>query len=164
MKNKFEDLISSMKVSDLLATTKLNELIHKKEDPIEEKKHTVVFVLAIIGTIAAIAAIAYFVYRCVTPNYLDDFDDDFDDEFEEDFGLDETSEEKTETTESKKDKEDKKEEIAEFKISKKEFLHKLRYFKNKYQEIKEMNEIYIHDQFLISDFAAMKPGYKAVAL
>ena len=55
----------------------------------------------------------------------------------------------------RKDKNDKKEEIAELKISKKEFLHKLRYFKNKYQEIKEMSEIFIHDQFLISDFTAM---------
>lgn len=88
MKNKFEELISSTKVGDLLATTKLNELIHKKEDPMEQKKHTVVFVLAIIGAVAAVAAIAYLVYRFVTPNYLDDFEDDFDDDFEEDFGLD----------------------------------------------------------------------------
>lgn len=73
------------KLSDLLAATKLNELIHKKEDPIEKKKHTLVFILAIVGAIAAIAGIAYAVYKYMTPDYLEDFDDDFDDEFEDDF-------------------------------------------------------------------------------
>lgn len=88
MKNKFEEILSSKKVKDMLATTKLNELLHKKTDPIEEKKHTVIFILSIIGAIAAIAGIAYLVHRLVTPNYLEDFEEDFDDEFEEDFGLD----------------------------------------------------------------------------
>lgn len=88
MKHKFEDFMSSQKMNDFLTATKLNEIIHKKQDPMEEKKHTLIFVLAIIGTIAAIAGIAYLVYRCVTPNYLEDFEDDFDDDFEEDFGLD----------------------------------------------------------------------------
>ena len=79
MSNKFD------KLSELLAATKLNELIHKKEDPIEKKKHTVIFILAIVGAIAAIAGIAYAVYKYMTPDYLEDFDDDFDDEFEDDF-------------------------------------------------------------------------------
>lgn len=79
MNNKFD------KLSELLAATKLNELIHKKEDPIEKKKHTVIFILAIVGAIAAIAGIAYAVYKYMTPDYLEDFDDDFDDEFEDDF-------------------------------------------------------------------------------
>ena len=79
MNNKFD------KLSDLLATTKLSELIHKKEDPMEKKKHTIIFVLAIVGAIAAIAGIAYAVYKYMTPDYLEDFDDDFDDEFEDDF-------------------------------------------------------------------------------
>lgn len=84
------------KLSQLLAETKLNELIHKKEDPIEEKKHTVVFILAIIGAVAAIAGIAYAVYKYMTPDYLEDFDDDFDDEFEDDFE-DEVEDVETET-------------------------------------------------------------------
>lgn len=79
MSNKFD------KLSELLAATKLNELIHKKEDPIEKRKHTVIFILAIVGAIAAIAGIAYAVYKYMTPDYLEDFDDDFDDEFEDDF-------------------------------------------------------------------------------
>ncbi|WP_066716205.1 hypothetical protein [Clostridium sp. Marseille-P299] len=79
MNNKFD------KLSEALAATKLSELLHKKPDPIEEKKHTLVFVLAIIGAIAAIAAIAFAVYKFVTPDYLEDFEDDFDDEFEDDF-------------------------------------------------------------------------------
>ncbi len=79
MNNKFD------KISEALAATKLSELLHKKPDPIEEKKHTLVFVLAVIGAIAAIAAIAFAVYKFVTPDYLEDFEDDFDDDFEDDF-------------------------------------------------------------------------------
>ena len=82
--NKLESLLASSKISDMLAESKLGELIKKKEDPIEEKKHTLIFVLAIIGAIAAVAAIAYAVYRYVTPDYMDEFDDDFDDDLDED--------------------------------------------------------------------------------
>ena len=48
------------KVEDFIAATKLNELVNKKE----EDKHgkTVLWALAIVGTVAAIAAIAYAVY------------------------------------------------------------------------------------------------------
>ncbi len=93
MNNKFD------KLSDMLAATKLSELLHKKEDPIEKKKHTLVFILAIVGAVAAIAGIAYAVYKFVTPDYLEDFDDDFDDEFEDDFDddLDDSLDAETET-------------------------------------------------------------------
>lgn len=70
------------KIEELLSAVKLGELIHKK-DPVEEKKHTLFFVLAIVGGIAAIAGIAYAVYKYMTPDYLEDFDDDFD-EYEDD--------------------------------------------------------------------------------
>ena len=70
------------KIEELLSAVKLGELIHKK-DPVEEKKHTLLCVLAIVGGIAAIAGIAYAVYRYMTPDYLEDFDDDFD-EYEDD--------------------------------------------------------------------------------
>jgi len=76
------------KFSELLAASKLSELIHKKEDPIEKKKHTLIFILAIVGAIAAIAGIAYAVYKFMTPDYLEDFEDDFDDEFDDDFECD----------------------------------------------------------------------------
>lgn len=82
---KFTDIFPTSKIEEVLAASKLNELIHKKEDPIEKKKHSFVFVLAIIGAVAAIAAIAYCVYKCMTPDYLDDFEDDFDDDFDDAF-------------------------------------------------------------------------------
>ena len=76
--------MNKSKFDDLLATTKLNELLHKKE--VEEKnKNTLLWVLAIIGAVAAVAAIAYAVYRYFTPDYLEDFEDDFDDDFDDDF-------------------------------------------------------------------------------
>lgn len=88
MCKKFDNLLNEKKLKELLETTRLNELIHKK-DPIEEKKHTLLFILAIIGAVAAVAAIAYAVYRFVAPEYIDDFDDfdDFDDldELDDDF-------------------------------------------------------------------------------
>lgn len=72
--NKFEELI---------AATKLGELMNKKEDEAQWKK--VLWVLAIIGAVAAVAGIAYAVYRFFAPDYLEDFDDDFEDEFDDDF-------------------------------------------------------------------------------
>ena len=53
------------KIEDLLAALK------KKED--EKEKNTVLWVLAIIGAVAAVAGIAF----------EEDFDDDFDDYFED---------------------------------------------------------------------------------
>ena len=66
------------KVEELLATTRLNELLNKQQKE-EEKSNTVLWVLAIIGAVAAIAAIAYGVYKYLTPDYLKDFEDDFED-------------------------------------------------------------------------------------
>lgn len=74
---------------ELLAATKLSDLIQKKED--DQVKTKVLWALAIVGAIAAIAAIAYAVYRFVTPDYLEDFDEDFDDEFNEDFFAEEAA-------------------------------------------------------------------------
>lgn len=71
------------RVEELIAATKLNELVNKKE----EDKHckTVLWVLAIVGAVAAVAAIAYGVYCFFTPDYLEDFDEDFEDDFDDDF-------------------------------------------------------------------------------
>ena len=66
------------KIEDLLAALK------KKED--EKEKNTVLWVLAIIGAVAAVATIAYAVFRHLERDYLDDFDaDDFGDNFDDDF-------------------------------------------------------------------------------
>ena len=75
------------KVEEFIAETKLNDLLHKKEA--ESQKNKVIWVLAIIGAVAAVAGIAYAVYRFFTPDYLEEFDsfevdDDFDDYFSED--------------------------------------------------------------------------------
>lgn len=80
MGNKFEELLSAVK---------LGELVHRK-NPMEKRRHTIMCVLAIIGAVAAVAAIAYAVYRYMNPDYLEDFEDDFDD-YEED--MDDVAEE-----------------------------------------------------------------------
>ena len=64
------------KIDELIATTKLNDLINKKEE--EKASKTVLWILAVIGAVAAVAAIAYAVYCFFTPDYLEDFEDDFD--------------------------------------------------------------------------------------
>ncbi len=71
------------KIEELIAETKLNELLRRKED--EKQKNIVLWVLAIIGAVAAVAGIAYAVYRYFTPDYLEDFDDEFDDDFDDYF-------------------------------------------------------------------------------
>ena len=81
------------KLENIMEMAKLNELLHRKD---EKKECNVwVWVLAIIGVIAAVAGIAYLVYRHFTPDYLEDFEDDFEDDFvdeddEDDFYEDET--------------------------------------------------------------------------
>lgn len=69
------------KVEEFIAETKLNDLLHKKEA--ESQKNKVIWVLAIIGAVAAVAGIAYAVYRFFTPDYLEEFEDDFDDDFDD---------------------------------------------------------------------------------
>ena len=75
----------SNKLEELMNTTKINELLHKKE--LEEKnKNGIIIALAIIGAVAAVATIAYAVFRHLERDYLDDFDaDDFGDNFDDDF-------------------------------------------------------------------------------
>ena len=65
------------KIEDLLAALK------KKED--EKEKNTVLWVLAIIGAVAAVAGIAFAVYRFFASDYLEDFEEDFDDDFDDYF-------------------------------------------------------------------------------
>ena len=55
------------KIEELLAVLK------KKED--DKQKNTVLWVLAIIGAVAAVAGIAFAVYRFFAPDYLEDFEE-----------------------------------------------------------------------------------------
>ena len=69
-----------------LNTTKLEELLatlKKKEE--EKDKNTVLWVLAIIGAVAAVAGNALAVCRFFAPDYLEDFEEDFDDDFDDYF-------------------------------------------------------------------------------
>lgn len=88
------------KIEDLLNASKLNELVHKKQLE-EEKKSTLLWVLAIIGAVASVAAIAFAVYKYFTPDYLADLDDDFDDDFYDDLDddSDDDSDDEKETEE-----------------------------------------------------------------
>ena len=74
----------NQKLDELLTTARINELIRKKEME-DNKKNTVVWVLAIIGAVAAVAGIAFAVVKYFSPSYLDNDFDDFDDDFDDDF-------------------------------------------------------------------------------
>ena len=65
------------RVEELMNSSRINELLHKREED-EKKKNCILWVLAIIGAVAAVAGIAYAVYRFFTPDYLEDFEDDLD--------------------------------------------------------------------------------------
>lgn len=79
---------SMSKFEEMLAASKLNELVHKKDEDDKVQK-TVLWVLAIVGAVAAVAAIAYAVYCFFTPDYLEDFEEDFDDDLGDEFFSDE---------------------------------------------------------------------------
>lgn len=92
--NKIEELLEQVKGKDL---KDLKEHLNKKQVVVEKEKKCspLLWILAIVGFVAAVAGIAYAVYRYFTPDYLEDFededyddDDDFEDEdedFEDDF-------------------------------------------------------------------------------
>ena len=71
------------RIEDIIAETRLNEILHKNEA--EKQKNTVLWVLAIIGAVAAVAGIAFAVYRFFAPDYLEDFEEDFDDDYDDYF-------------------------------------------------------------------------------
>lgn len=71
------------KLGEWIKAQNLANLV-KKEEIEEKKKNRWVCILAGVGIVAAVAAIGYFIYRLVTPDYIEDFDDEYDD-FEDDF-------------------------------------------------------------------------------
>ena len=82
------------KMEELISETRLSELLRKKDE--EKPKNGLVWVLAIVGAVAAVAGIAYAVYCFLTPDYLEDFDEDFDDDY---FSEDEEAEKTEEKAE-----------------------------------------------------------------
>ena len=71
------------RIEEMVSATKLNEILRRRDD--DKIKKTILWILAIVGTVAAIAAIAYGVYRYFAPDYLEDFEEDFEDDFEDDY-------------------------------------------------------------------------------
>ena len=69
--------------NDLISIAKLNELFSKKID--EERKTKLLWILAIVGAVAAVVVAAHYIYKFFAPDYMDDFEDEFEDEFEDDF-------------------------------------------------------------------------------
>ena len=61
------------RIEEMIAESKLSEILNRNEA--EKQKNTVIWILAIIGAVAAVAGIE---------DFEDDFDDDFDDYFSED--------------------------------------------------------------------------------
>ena len=83
---KNERMVRTMNLNNLNMNAKIEELmaaLKKKED--EKEKNTVLWVLAVIGAVAAVAGIAFAVYRFFAPDYLEDFEEDFDDDFDDYF-------------------------------------------------------------------------------
>ncbi len=97
--NKVEELMDFVKTHDI---KELKDYWNHKETE-KPKNNTLLWILAVIGAVAAVAGIAYAVYRYLTPDYLEDFDDDFDDEFEDDFFEDEDEEEKPQEEQKEED-------------------------------------------------------------
>ena len=71
------------KIEEMLAQTKLNEFLQKRED--DKQKTVILWILAVIGAVAAVAAIAFGVYKFLSRDYLDDFEEEFDDDFDDYF-------------------------------------------------------------------------------
>ena len=75
---------------EMLGIAKLQELVSPKKD---EEGKKLLWILAVIGAIAAVVLIAVAVYKYLTPDNIDDFDDEFDDDFDDDFFDDDEEEE-----------------------------------------------------------------------
>ena len=73
---------------------KMDEILAALRSREEEKHRSVLlWILAVIGAVAAIIGIGYAIYRFFSPDYLEDFEEDFDDDFDDFF--DEEDEDET---------------------------------------------------------------------
>lgn len=83
--------IMSEKIDELISKAKVTDFLNKKKAE-EENKACLLWILAIIGAVAAVAAISFAVYRYFNPRFKH-FDGEFDyDEFEDDFEDDDINE------------------------------------------------------------------------
>lgn len=76
------------KIEAMLNSSKLSELLHKKEKEAAikaAKKKKCMCILGFIGAVLLASVIVYVVYRYITAKRLDDFEDfdEFDDEFDD---------------------------------------------------------------------------------
>ena len=71
------------KMDELIGAAKLTELLAKKEE--SDRRSRLLWILALVGAIAAIVVAANLIYKFFAPDYMDDFEDEFEDEFEDDF-------------------------------------------------------------------------------
>lgn len=82
--NIYKEVTFMQKVDELLAASKIEDLLKKEEE--NEKSCKLCWILASIFAVLAVAGIAYALYKYFTPKYYDEFDDEFeDDDFDDDF-------------------------------------------------------------------------------
>lgn len=79
------------KMEELIGAAKFSELLSRKEEG--DRRSKLLWIIAIVGAIAAIVVVANLVYKFFAPDYMDDFEDEFEDEFEDDFFDDEDEDE-----------------------------------------------------------------------
>ncbi|NLL93365.1 MAG: DUF4366 domain-containing protein [Clostridiales bacterium] len=73
------------KVEELIAASKIGELMNRKQHE-EEKKCKMVWIIAIVAAVAAVAGIGFALYKYFSSKCYDEFEDDFEyDEFDDDF-------------------------------------------------------------------------------
>ncbi len=83
IRSKIGDFVDLKELGSRIDLDRLTEILDQRKS--KKTTNTVIFVLAIVGTIVLAAGIAFLVYRYLTPAYTDDFDDEFEDfEDEED--------------------------------------------------------------------------------
>lgn len=81
------------KVEELIAATKLGELMHKKEQENDKKTKTLWIIAIALVVIAIVGVVYYALYKHFSTKSVNDFEDDFEDfedDFDDDFFEDET--------------------------------------------------------------------------
>lgn len=78
------------KVEELIAATKLGELMGKKKK--KKKCNKVWWIVAIVASVLAVAGISFALYKCFSNKKYDEFDDFEDDDFDDDFFEDDFAE------------------------------------------------------------------------
>ncbi len=77
-------IMSMSKVEEIIAATKLGELMHKKEAE-DKKKNKIFIILMAVAAVAAVVCVAYLLYKHFCPKYMEDLEEDLDEDFEDDF-------------------------------------------------------------------------------